>query len=210
MAHRKDGKKCRERLLEAAGEVFAKKGFRDAKIAEICGLAGVNVASVNYHFGSKAALYAETWKQAFEREKIPDSDFSLEKPAEERLRGIIRSLVEKFAGQGRGGRFTSMYLMELANPTGVIDEDWRKLIEPRRRRFLSIIREIAGEEASEETIYFCELSVINQCRGFLILGKSDLEYLLQRPWDPELVEKITDHIVRFSLAGIRSAAGDGR
>src|SRR5579862_3501720 len=49
----------RERLLEAAGEVFAQKGFREATIREICSRAGANIAAINYHFGGKERLYAE-------------------------------------------------------------------------------------------------------------------------------------------------------
>ena len=206
MALRKDSRKSRARLLKAARELFAKKGFRDTKVSEICKRAGVNVASVNYHFGSKAALYGQAWRDAFEREKIPESEFSGDKPAEQQLRSIIRYLIEKFAGKGKGGQFTSMYLREIGNPTGIIGEDWRKLIEPRRRRLLDIIREIAGGDISEETLYFCEMSVVNQCRGFLILGEGDLEYLLGRPWDSETLDKIADHVLRFSLVGIREAA----
>ena len=55
----------KERLLKSAGEVFAKKGYSDATIAEICSLAGTNIASVNYHFKNKKALYVEAWRQAF-------------------------------------------------------------------------------------------------------------------------------------------------
>ena len=46
------------KLLEAAGEEFADKGFEKATIRGICELAGANIAAVNYHFGDKEQLYA--------------------------------------------------------------------------------------------------------------------------------------------------------
>ena len=53
----------RERLLDAAETVFAKKGYPSASVRDITGAAGCNVASVNYHFGSKKGLYREVFKR---------------------------------------------------------------------------------------------------------------------------------------------------
>ncbi|MCP5071463.1 MAG: TetR family transcriptional regulator, partial [bacterium] len=47
----------RNRLLEAAREVFAEKGLRQASVRDIAGRAGTNHASIGYHFSSKEALY---------------------------------------------------------------------------------------------------------------------------------------------------------
>src|SRR6516164_5690310 len=54
----------RERLLEAAGEIFAEKGFKGATVREIIDRAGVNIAAVNYYFRDKERLYIEAVKHA--------------------------------------------------------------------------------------------------------------------------------------------------
>ena len=62
---RKDAKETRRRLLAAAAEVFAEKGFWEATHAEICRKAKANTAAVNYHFGTKECLYVEAWRHSF-------------------------------------------------------------------------------------------------------------------------------------------------
>ena len=204
MVQVKRAKKSRSRVLDAACKVFGKKGYRDARIADICRQAGTNVASVNYYFGSKAALYTEAWKQAFEKDIIPDPPDAVDATPEERLSARIHALVRKFCDRGAGGQFTRMYLMELANPTGLIDDSWRELIEPRRRHLIGIIRDLIGPAATDEDIWFSELSIINQCRALLMLNRSDLEYLVHQPLTPVLIQRLADHITHFSLAGIHA------
>ena len=69
-----------DRLLQVAVEVFAECGFRDATVREICSRANVNVASVNYYFRSKEALYAQALAFAFrEANRLYPQDAALDK-----------------------------------------------------------------------------------------------------------------------------------
>ena len=45
-----------ERILDAAEELFAERGVADTSVRNITEKAGVNVAAVNYHFGSRENL----------------------------------------------------------------------------------------------------------------------------------------------------------
>ena len=51
--------RTRARLLKAAEQLFAERGFRKVTVREICHAAKANVAAVNYHFGDKLGLYRE-------------------------------------------------------------------------------------------------------------------------------------------------------
>lgn len=50
-----------ERILDAAEQLFAERGFTETSLRSITGKAGVNLAAVNYHFGSKKALIHEVF-----------------------------------------------------------------------------------------------------------------------------------------------------
>ena len=208
MAQRKDGIEKRRRILVSACRVFAEKGYHAASVADICRRAGANVAAVNYYFGDKATLYAEVWQAAYEKCVGPVFSEAGSKDPEEQLRLFIRSLIQHFTDGGSQGEFTRLYLMELANPTGLISDLWHILVEPRRRVLLAIIRNIMGRTASDEQIIFCEISIISQCRSLLSIRRSDMEYLTGEVLSPELIQRLADHIADFSLAGIKAMSGN--
>ncbi len=210
MARRKDGEETKNKLLEAACKVFAEKGYKNTKVADICNLAGANVASVNYYFGDKTTLYAEAWRYAYHKFACLPPAIPPEGTPEEQLRSLITTLMENYLEKGGKGYFTRLYMMELANPTGLIKDAWHELIEPRRQKLLGIIRKIIGPDADPEDVIFCEMSIINQCRVLLTISRSDLEYLLGQPVSPDLVERLADHIFKFSLAGIKAIAHEKR
>src|ERR1700744_5622166 len=79
----------RRELLEAAGEVFAEVGFREATVREICRRGNANIAAVNYHFGDKKTLYLEVLRYSSARamEKYPPLlNVGPDAPPEKRLR----------------------------------------------------------------------------------------------------------------------------
>ena len=53
----------RERILDAAERLFMAYGYDGTSMRQITGEAGVNLAAVNYHFGSKEALIQEVFRR---------------------------------------------------------------------------------------------------------------------------------------------------
>jgi len=206
---RSDALKTRLNLLEAAGEVFAKKGFWNATHEEICSKANANTAAINYHFGSKENLYVETWKHSFEKsmEKHPPEGGALPNdPAEKRLRGRVLSFLKRIADPET--HEIDIMLKEMANPTELLTEVIATTIEPVDRDFISIIKELIGKGAKAEQVGFCYMGLISLCFGpMLQIRHVDEDVRRQRPKFMPLdlgVEKLADYIVRFSLAGFRS------
>lgn len=207
MAQRKDGQKTRARLLQAACKVFACKGFHQATVADICRQAGANVAAVSYYFGDKAGLYLAAWQRAFENFSdrfLTDSAEDAAAGAEAALRGQVRRLVLEFSRQDSTSEFARLYMLELARPSGLVDRTWHEMVNTRRQRLQGLIRAVLGPQAPEEDVLFCEMSIINQCRAFVTTRRSDLEFMMAQALTPEVVEKMAEHITRFSLGGVRA------
>src|SRR5262245_27679856 len=55
------------RILTAAEEVFATKGFAGASTREIAASAGVNISSLHYHWESKETLYFAVFQNIYDR-----------------------------------------------------------------------------------------------------------------------------------------------
>jgi AcrR family transcriptional regulator len=86
----------RERLIEAAGRLFADYGFKKVTVRDIVAAAHANIAAVNYHFGDKLGLYREVVEAAIAAQETTTRE-SREAgeglPADERLRSFIRIFV---------------------------------------------------------------------------------------------------------------------
>lgn len=207
---RRDGQETRRNLLEAACKVFADKGFRDATLAEICKEAGANTAAANYHFGGKEALYVESWRHAFRKslEAYPaDGGSDPQAPVEERLRGRVLSIMRRIIDPR--SRYFDIVHKELASPTGLLVGAMQESMGVISREFVAIVRELLGEDATEQQIRLCYMSVRAQCFGPLLRDRR-LKTAFPGQQSPGIdsiqdeVETLADHVTRFSLAGIRA------
>lgn len=206
---RSDGQETRQNLLKAASEIFAHKGFREATIAEICKKAPANTAAISYHFGSKEALYVESWRYAFTRSLSiypPDGGVPATAPAEERLHGRILSIMRSIVDPQ--SHDFDIFHKEMANPTGLLAKAIQESVEPIFKGFSLLICELLNKEPHDPDVQLCAMSVRAQCFGPLLHARqrktnqglpcTGVEPLL------EDVQRLADHVTRFSLAGIRA------
>jgi AcrR family transcriptional regulator len=208
---RKKSEAKKEKLLAVAGDVFIEKGFRDATVAEICTRAEANISAVNYHFGSKEALYQEAWRHSFTEslKSYPlDGGISKSASAEDQLRGQLTAMIRRIADDNNKDFFIAQ--MEMINPTGLLQEVMKSELIPMREQTLAVVRELLGAAATEEQVHYYEISIISMCVHPMIMQRT-----ARRTKDknmPPIIEDITafaDHVVTFALAGINAACGKG-
>ncbi|MCX7857141.1 MAG: CerR family C-terminal domain-containing protein [Deltaproteobacteria bacterium] len=197
---RKDSLKTRKKLLNAAIKVFSKKGFRDATVIEICTLAGANVAAVNYHFGSKEALYREAWRYAFleslKKHPAPNEDESL--PPDELLKAHIRSIVYRVSDPEN--REISILFKEISNPTGLLDEVIEEELTPLKENTEKLLKRLLGPYVPETEVKFSAISIVSQCMNPLLFQRAKKTDELN---DIQDVDAYVEHVFLFSLLGIQ-------
>lgn len=203
----------RTRLLEVAGAVFAEQGFRAATVRDICSQAGANGAAVHYHFRDKAGLYRAVIEHAFHAaldRYPPDLGVVAGAKAEERLHAFVRSFLLRLLSDGVPAWLGKIMAREMIEPTDALEHIIGHTARPLFERLTSLVRELAGADASVEHVMRCSQSVVGQC-----LFYRHCREMIRRGWpesEPtvEGLDELAGHITRFSLAGIRAPRTGGR
>jgi AcrR family transcriptional regulator len=195
----------RQRLLEAAGEVFAEYGYRAATIRQICQRAGANIAAVNYHFRGKDKLYAECvsyWLNEALKKYPPDMGLPPDSTPQQRLHAFVRSFLYRILDQSRHAWYGKLVARNLIEHTPYLDSCVEQAIRPMAQRLHEIIRAIVGPKVGERDIRLAALSIVGQIvlhrhsRPVIARLYPDLTYTAQD------LERLAEHITQFSLAGL--------
>ena len=197
---------ARQRLLEAAGELFAKHGFRGTTVRAICKRAGTNIATVNYYFGSKEKLYLAVLQYSVGTalEKYPpDLGVGDKVTPEERLYVFILSLLLRLLDESRSAWHGKLMSREMAEPTSALDTLVIQLIRPLSDRLRSIVRELLGPRTSKGIVYRVTSSILGQClyyrHAHSVISRLDPE----QKYRSEDIRRLADHIMRFSLSALK-------
>lgn len=105
----------RERLLNAAEVLFARYGYEAMGLRELTREAGVNLAAVHYHFGSKRELVMEMLRRHIEpinRQRLERLEVALEhKSAKPSVRAIVAAFIEPMLEHVSKGRDVHLFQM---------------------------------------------------------------------------------------------------
>lgn len=197
----------RRKLMHAAGEIFAERGFHKATVREITDRAGVNVAAVNYHFRDKAELYRAVLKECHCRSETMGGPMPLEgDTAEDRLRCYIDAFLHRLLNPNRPKWHGLLMAREMTQPTDALDDLIEECIRPCSRDLESVITELTGGKLSKDREWMLAFSVVSQCL-FYLHDRPLIERLYPKlAIQPPTIEQLVEHIHAFSLVAIRAAA----
>jgi len=199
----------RHRLLEAAGDVFARLGFRDATIREICRLAEANVSAVKYHFGDKERLYLATLEYTIACSTAHYPFAPAEDPRlspNDQLRMFIGLFMRRLLDSGRPAWHGRLLLRELTEPTEGFEIIAKEIHENLVSRVTRILRGLLPG-ATDEQLRDAAYGVIGQCTFYRHARRYLDKYEPRRIQNIDDIEAIADCVFTFSIAALTNRAG---
>lgn len=190
----------KEHIMEVAVTLFAEKGYEGTSIRDLAQQADVNIAMINYYFGSKEKLFVALLesKARFMRAKIDavQNDASLTEM--EKLNYIIDGYVSRFLSQPAFNRVLQQELLVTNRES--LHQNVLELFTKNTEDVVSIIekgiRKKIFRKVDPPLLFASIIGTINQ----VMLSRSLCNILLNNkpgtdPYqDPELKNRITNHI----------------
>jgi TetR/AcrR family transcriptional regulator, regulator of cefoperazone and chloramphenicol sensitivity len=202
----------RERIAEAAGEIFAERGFDGTTVRDICQRAGANIAAVNYYFGDKQRLYIEAVVRAhrWRMEQAPLPEWSDATPAETKLADFITTFIRRVRSGPEDTWHTKLVMREMAHPTAACAELVQSSIRPQFEILLSILRELLPSDTTAERLRLTGFSIVGQCLFYHFADPVIRNLLTSKEYSELDIEKLAQHILDFSLSSIGQAVREQR
>ncbi|MEN1942359.1 TetR family transcriptional regulator [Luteimonas sp. MJ293] len=198
----------KERILGAAEELFAQQGFSGTSLRQVTSRAEVNIAAVNYHFGSKENLVNEVFRRRMDEMSAQRLEMlgKAQQDAAGNLEAILAAFVEPAltlaANRNGGGAFIRV----IARAYAETNDGLRAFLSERyghvQRDFARALA-VCLPALSKEELYW-RLDFLG---GSLTYAMADFG-LIKRPADVSEVEhrrRAGSELIRFAAAGFRTA-----
>lgn len=203
---RTDGDETRAHIIAVAGQLFATYGFKSVTSKMICASAKVNVAAVNYHFGSREGLYRAV---LLETHQYMASVDVLNKLAEanlvpqKKLELIIRVILDQLNHTDWHIRF---YIREAMDFNEIFTEVFLQQATPKTQIMRRIFSQISGLSPDDPRLPASILSTIAPCLFALIVNKKSVESVWGVPmFDPD---QLARNISQFAWGGLQNLNSD--
>lgn len=201
----------KRKLLDAAEQLFAEKGFEAVSVRDITQVAKTNVAAVNYHFGSREALLALVMMRYMipvTEERLTRLD-GLEKkwsgksvPLEE----IIDALVRPLATQVRKSELAEkvfyklmgrIFSQQVDGLPPQIEDQLRQIVERFTKAFSKALPSVAEEDLAWR-MHFMVGGMIH-----MLTQQDVLQRITQGASGAPTMEATLGRFIRFAAAGMR-------
>lgn len=197
----------KERILGAAEELFAQHGFAGTSLREVTSRADVNIAAVNYHFGSKENLVNEVFRRRMddmtERRLSLLSKAQSERPGD--LDAVLAAFIEPALAMNLDRHGGASFVRVLARAYAEKNDGLRHFLSDNYghvlREFAKAISACVPELAKEDLLWRLDFVA-----GALTYAMADFG-LIKRPAgvsEKAHCQKAAQNLIRFAAAGLRA------
>ena len=197
----------KDRILGAAEELFAQFGFSGTSLRQVTSRADVNIAAVNYHFGSKENLVNEVFRRRMDdmsAHRLSALKAALDKRPGE-LEPILAAFVEPALAIAQDRHGGAAFVRVVARAYAEKNDSLRKFLSDH---YGHLLREFAKAIAacvpglSKEELYWR----LDFLAGALTYAMADFG-LIKRPSgtaEKAHRERAARELIRFAAAGFKS------
>lgn len=206
-ARERDPDARKDRIIEAAAQVFAETGFEDGSVREISRIAEVNVASINYYFGSKEGLYREVLLTAHARllaqQPPPPPSVDPEQALRDWVLFCMRFVLLKRSKHPVLGRLMAH---EMRQPTAALEDLVKLVIKPRFEMLFKIVEAVSGGTLDKARREMAAHQIVGMCVHFdhsrKVIGLLGLEV----PENEAGLSRLAESIADMAIRGIKAEA----
>ncbi|AIT78929.1 TetR/AcrR family transcriptional regulator [Novosphingobium pentaromativorans] len=200
---RVDGTRTRARIIESAGRLIGASGLAETTSKAIAAAAGVDLASINYHFGNRDGLYKAVLVEAHRRLITLDELQGIangDRPPQDKLRQFLDRLVTRaLTPRNWNG---NVLARELLSPGSHIEVLLEQEIGPKFRVMSKVLSEISGIPVGDPALIRCAVSIGAPCAMIFVAHRNDNP--LSRQIDAMDKDELVDHLLNFALGGLQA------
>jgi AcrR family transcriptional regulator len=198
----------RVRILDAAESLFADKGLEATSMRALTTLAKVNLAAVNYHFGSKEGLIVAVFARRLG--PVNHERLTLLEALERRGKPTIESILEAFVApvlrlihdrQRGGDTFMRLLGRALYEPGSYLTQLFREEVEPVLNRFTFALQRVMPRLSNEDL--FWRMHFGGGALAYTLAQVHRMDMLSKGVCDPNDVDAVTARLVDFIAAGMQ-------
>lgn len=203
--------KTRGSIISAAEKIFAGKGFRAMTMRDVTQEAGVNLAAVNYHFGSKINLMHAVIERRIEpinRERIERLDAHIAKHAPDPvpLENIFEALFRPFfdhamTPKGPDRAFIQMVGRAITEPADFMRDMHKAFFVELAHRFMAELKRTCPELSDQDLQLRFFLSVSTMLGT--ITEQARLENISSGKLSGKDLDRICDELTAYVVFGFR-------
>lgn len=158
----KDSEATRATIIEAAGQLFAQKGFSGVTVRDITKKANTHLSALNYHFRTKEALYREVLMEACQAASISpeERDYLAELDPKEALFVLVKAAIGHYAKQSASNWKLLIINRECWEPSPVFEEVVAAYFKPETEFITQIIGRIVNRPAESHEVRFAAIGLI--------------------------------------------------